>query len=76
MRIPGIILFYDNIGERPHILRYSFASRQLENEIDLRCIQEFPGYSSIITTEIYTHVSNKNPGSIKNPLDEIFEDSS
>ena len=73
---PEIILFYDNIGEKPYMLRHSFAYHQLENGTDLGYIQEFLGHSSSKTTEIYTHVSNKNLGSIKNPLDEIFEDSS
>jgi len=73
---PEIILFYDNIGEKPYMLKHSFTYHHLENGTDLRYIQEFLGHSSSKTTEIYTHVSNKNLGSIKNPLDEIFEDSS
>ena len=73
---PEIILFYDNIGEKPYMLKHSITYHHLENGTDLRYIQEFTGHGSSKTTEIYTHVSNKNLGSIKNPLDEIFEDSS
>jgi len=69
---PEIILFYGNIGEKPYMLRYSFANHHLENEVDLRYIPEFPGHSNSKATEIYTHVSEKSFRKFKNPLDDII----
>lgn len=54
-----------------HSLRHSFATHLLETGTDLRYIQELLGHSSSKTTEIYTHVTNKNITKIKSPLDSI-----
>jgi len=54
-----------------HSLRHSFAAHLLESGTDLRYIRELLGHKSSKTTEIYTHVSNKNIGKIKSPLDSL-----
>lgn len=56
-----------------HTLRHCFATHLLDNGVDIRYIQVLLGHTHSKTTEIYTHVTNRDLRNIESPLDHIMK---
>jgi integron integrase len=54
-----------------HTLRHCFATHLLENGVNIRAVQELMGHADVKTTEIYTHVMQKNIEALASPLDQL-----
>lgn len=52
----------------PHMFRHSFATYLIEEGVDVSCVQQLLGHSSIKTTQIYIHVAAKKQADILREL--------
>ncbi|MBN1350373.1 integron integrase [candidate division KSB1 bacterium] len=52
-----------------HTFRHCFATHLLENGANIRVVQKLMGHADVKTTEIYTHVMEKNIDDLHSPLD-------
>ena len=51
-----------------HTFRHSFATHLLQNNYDIRTVQELLRYRNVKTTMIYTHVLNRGGQGVHSPL--------
>ena len=76
LKVSGVEIMLRKIGRAagigevsPHMLRHSFASHMVEQDVATEMIQAMLGHRSPASTNLYMHVSNKSLMGIKSPLD-------
>lgn len=76
LKVSGVEIMLRKIGRAagigevsPHMLRHSFASHMVEQDVSTEMIQAMLGHRSPASTNLYMHVSNKSLMGIKSPLD-------
>lgn len=52
----------------PHMFRHSFATYLIEEGVDVSCVQQILGHSSIKTTQIYIHIAARKQAEILKEL--------
>jgi integrase/recombinase XerD len=65
--------FEDILGLTPHCLRHGFATRLLEQGVELRVVQILLGHASIRSTEVYTHLTEPIRQQLRAKLDALAD---